>query len=128
MGSLFLTFFSSFRVPKGQKTPIIPLEAIQTFLFHPKEPRKKSVHRRLTLAFLPTPQGRGPEGQKPNFARSDGGTRKMEALSELSPSLPPFLHLSFSTGASPFSDPSTEDQRHSKLKNGPSSIYSQSSG
>ena len=86
MGSLFLTFFSSFRVPKGQKTPIIPLEAIQTFLFHPKEPRKKSVHRRLTLAFLPTPQGRGPEGQKPNFARSDGGTRKMEALSELSPS------------------------------------------
>ena len=70
----------------GQKTLIIPLGAIQTFLFHPKEPRKKSVHRRLTLAFLPTPQGRGPEGQKPNFARSDGGTRKMEALSELSPS------------------------------------------
>jgi hypothetical protein len=56
MGSLFLTFSSSFRVPKGQKTPIIPLEAIQTFLFHPKEPRKKSVHRRLTLAFLPKGQ------------------------------------------------------------------------
>ena len=53
--------FLLFRCPKGPENTNYTPQSYANLSFHPEGPRKKSVHRRLPLAFLP--KGKG---QKPN--------------------------------------------------------------
>jgi hypothetical protein len=87
-GSLLLTFFSSFGVPKGQKIQIIPPQSYVNLPFYPEGPRKKSVHRRLAkpksrfhVDSLPPFLFFGPSGRKASEPHPFGAKIKFSLLS-----------------------------------------------